>query len=129
MLDFLVAQNLVGVALYDEAQMRGNDGARIYDGVAECLRLVACTGLDPDRIHTERRILGGNTLNRTKHPARVDGQLAIRIDDALAHRYAAQVDAINIGSEVEVVSNMNRGYQEAEVLRELAPYTAHAGEQ
>src|ERR1700722_13228005 len=99
--------------------MSGNDRARIDDGVAERLRLVARTGLDPDRIHAERRIFGGNTLNGTKHPARVDGQLAIRIDDALAHRYAAQIDAVNVRREVEVVSNVNRGHEEAEVLGKL----------
>src|ERR1700730_10463029 len=124
-LDFLVAEDFVGVRLDYETQVRGNDGARINDRVPQGLRVIAQTGLDPQSLHSKRRITRRNTLNGAEDTARVDRQLALRVDDALADRDSCQVDAIHVGGEVQVVTDVNRGNQEAEILGELAPHTPH----
>jgi hypothetical protein len=51
-----VAEQLVCVALHDVAQVRRDDCARIDDGEAERLRVIARRRLDPHRFHAERGI-------------------------------------------------------------------------
>ena len=64
-----------------------------------------------------------------EHPARIDRELAIRVDDSLADRHARQIDAIDVGSELQVVANVHRRNQEPEVLCQLAAHAADAREQ
>src|SRR6185437_13327678 len=106
-----------------------DDGARIHHGVAERLRMIAARRIDPYRLHAESGIAGRDALQRTENAARVDRELLVGIDDALADGHAAQVDAIDVGREVEVVADMDRRDQEAELLRELAPHPAHPAEE
>ncbi len=111
------------------AQVRGDDGAAIDHRVAERLRVLARGRLDPHRFHAERRILGVDALERPEHAARIDGHLALRIDLTFAHRHAAEVDAIAIRAEIQVVADVHGRHEEAEILRKLAAHAADAREQ
>src|SRR5690348_8689964 len=128
-LNFLVTENLVRMPLDDEAQVGCDDRTRVDHRVTQCLGVIACRGLDPDRFHSEGRVLRGNTLYGSEYPSRVDRELAIRVDDALANGHAAQVDAIDIGREVEVVADVDRRNEEAEILGEFATHAAHTSQQ
>ena len=80
-LHFLVAEDLVGMRLNDETEMCRNDSARIDDRVAQCLRVIALPGLDPERFHAKRGVAGRNSLDRSEHPARIDSQFTFWIND------------------------------------------------
>ena len=43
--------------------------------------------------------------------------------------HAAQIDAVGVRREVEVVADVHRGHEEAQLLRELAAHAAHARQQ
>src|SRR6202042_2531293 len=70
-----------------------------------------------------------DTLDGPEHTPRVDRELAIRIDDALTDRHAAQVDSVNVRRQIEVVADVDGRHEEAEVLRELATHATYAGEE
>ena len=127
--DFFVTEQLVRVQLHDVAQMRCDDGAGVDDGVAERLRMLARRRLDPHRFHAEGRIARRDALERAEDAARIDRELAIRIDHAFADGHAAEIDAIGVRAEIEVVADVHRGNEEAEFLRQLAAHAADAREQ
>ena len=62
-------------------------------------------------------------------PPGIDRELAIRIDDALAHRHAREVDAIGAGAEFQVVADVHGRHQEAQFLGQLAAHAANARQQ
>ncbi len=129
LLHFLVAEDLVGVRLDDEGEMGGDHRARIDHGVAERLGMIAARG----SIHTASMPKAGSRVampcSGPKTRPGVDGELLVGVDDALADRHAAQVDAVDVRREVEVVADVHGRDQEAELLRELAAHAAHAAEQ
>ena len=129
LLHFLVAEQLVRVRLQEVAQVCGDDAARIDDGIAERLRVVARGRLDPDRLHAEGRILGGDALQGPEDAARVDGELTVDVDDAFAERDAAEGDAVGVRRELEVVADVHRLHEEAELLGELAAHAPDARQQ
>ena len=59
LLHFLVAQQFVGVRLQQVAQMGGDHAARVDDGVALRLRLLAPRLVDPDRFEPNAGSLVG----------------------------------------------------------------------
>ena len=125
LLHFLVTEQLVRVALHDVAQVRRDHCARIDDREAERLRVIASRRLDPHGFHAERRIARLDARQLAEHLAGIDRELALGIDDALAHRHAGEIDAIGIRLQVEVVADVYGLHEEAEILCELA---AHAAE-
>ncbi len=56
-------------------------------------------------------------------------KFAIGMDHALADGNTGDVDAIHRGRELEVVADVHRRDQEAQLARELAAHTAHSGQQ
>lgn len=109
--------------------MGGNHGTGIHHGIAERLRLVALAALDPHRIQTERRVLGCNAIERPEYLAGVDRQLAIRIDLRLGQADAHQRQAIGIGQQIEIVADMHRRHEKAEILRQLLAHALDSRQQ
>ena len=129
LLHFFVAQQLVRVRLQQMAQVSRDDAARIDDGVALGLRLIAPRLLDPHGVQTEGRILGGGSRQRARHLSRIDGQLAIREHLGLAHGRAQDGDAIGIRRELQVVADVHRLHQEAQLLGQLLAHALDAAHQ
>gem|GEM_PF-2556939 len=117
------------MGLNHAAQMRGDDGAGIDHRVAKRLRLLAFRGLDPDRFHSKCGIARLDAGRLAEHPARIDRELAIRVDHAVGQHYARKTDAIGVGRELEVVADVHRLHQEAELLRELATHATDSRQQ
>src|SRR5690606_41730645 len=91
--------------------------------------MIARARLDPHRFHSECRIACLDARYLAEYLSWVDGQLAFRIDDAVADRHARQVDAISIRLQSEVVADVHRLNQETEILRQLASHSANTVEQ
>ena len=130
LLHLLVAEQFVRVRLDDVAQVRGDDGAGIDHGVAERLRLLAlrrARSRSPPCRRPDRASRCPAGLPNTR-PG-IDRQLAIGIDDAIADRHARQADAIGVRRQLEVVADVHRLHQEAQLLRELAAHAADARQQ
>src|SRR5690606_35626396 len=123
------AEQLVRVRLNDVREVRCDDGARVDDRVAERLRVVARGRLDPDRLHAEGGIARLDAGELAEHLARIDRKLAFRIDETLTDRHTAQIDAIGIRRQIEIVADVHRLNQEAEILRQLATYAANSRQQ
>src|SRR6185436_12779797 len=124
-LHFFVTEQLVRMRLHDVTEMSRDDRARVYYGVAERLCMLARRRLDPHRFHAERRIAGRDAFQLAEHTARIDRELPLGIDRAFAHRHAAEIDAIAVGAEIEVVADVYGRDQETEILRELPTYAAN----
>ena len=112
------------------AQVRGDHGARIDDGVSRASAR--------DRAPTARstplpcRTPGRASRCRSSLPNTlpgIDRELALGIDHALAHRHAGEIDAIGVRRQVEVVADVHGLHQEAEILRELAAHAVNARQQ
>ena len=97
--------------------------------IAERLRVIARRRLDPHRFHAEGRIARLDAGQLAEHLARVDGELALGIDHALAHRHAGEIDAIGVRRQIQVVADVHGLHEEAEILRELAAHAANARQQ
>ncbi|MNP14163.1 hypothetical protein D3C76_1064760 [compost metagenome] len=109
--------------LQDLVEVGGHHGAGIDHGVTQRLRLRALADVDPHRFQAKRRVARGNTVEGAKHLPRVDRQFAVRVDLRLGQNHPHQGQAIGAGLQVEVVTNVHGGHQEAQVLRQLL---AHA---
>ena len=111
----VLVQNLVDVGRYH--------GTGVYHGVTQRLGLILLRCLDPDRVQAKGRVLAGNTLDIAKHLTGVDRQFAVRVDLGLGHADTHQRQAIGVGRQIQVVADMYRRHQKAEVLRQ---FFAHA---
>lgn len=124
-----MAQQLVGVLVQHLVQVSGDHGARIHHGVAQRLRLVALAGLDPYRLQAEGRVLAGDAVEAAEYLAGVDRQLAIGIDLRFGHADPHQGQAVGVGQQVEVVADVHRGHQEAQLLGQLLAYALDSRQQ
>src|SRR5271154_7218295 len=98
------------------AQVSRYQAACVYHRITLSLCLLAAGFLDPDRVQTESRILGGGPRQRARDLARIDGQLPIRKHFGFADRSAENGDAIGIRPEFQVIAYVDRLNQEAEFL-------------
>src|SRR3546814_19762283 len=103
---------------------RAND-----DRITQSLRMFASDAFDPDRRHAERRIGGLDTVERAEHAARIEREIAIRIDLAFRDRHAVYQQAIAGRLQFEVVADVHRRNEEAEILRELFAHALDARHQ
>ena len=129
MLHFLVAEQLIGVALQELAQVRRDDRRRIDDREAERLRVLFRGRLDPVRVEAERRVLRADADDLRGHAAGIDREIALDLNLAFADRHAEDRDAVAVRLQLEVVADVHRLHQEAELLRELAAHGLDAREQ
>ena len=85
--------------------------------------------LDPGGIQAERRVLAGNAVQLTERTARVQGQFAVGVDLGGGHRHAVHQQPVGVGRQLQVVADVHRRHQEADVLGELAAHALDARHQ
>src|SRR3954447_3315083 len=99
--------------------MRRDDRARIDDGVTGILCGFARSSLDPHGGQSECRIGRGNPRNLTRYTARVDGEVHASVCFGVRDLHALQQNPVRSGPQFEVVPDVYRRRQEADVVREL----------
>ncbi len=109
-------QQLGGMGLNHLTEMGGDDGAGIHHRIAEGLGMLLGAGLDPGRLQTKGGVLTGDALQGAVGLPGIDGHLAVGVDLRLAHNHPLEGDAVVIGAQIEVVANMHRRHQEAQLL-------------
>src|SRR5690606_30493639 len=85
--------------------------------------------LDPDRFHAERGLARRLPLHRPVDPPRIDRELHVGLDLAFADGYAVQAEAVRVRCELEIVTDMHRMDQEAELLGEFPSHALDPAEQ
>ena len=85
LLHFFVTEQLVGMLVQHLVEVGSDHGAGVHHGVAERLRLITLSRVDPHRLQTKCRVFGGDTVKRAEHLTGVDRQFAIRIHLGLGH--------------------------------------------
>lgn len=123
LLDFFVANQLVGVLVQNLVEVRGDHRAGVDHGVTQRLCLAPLADFDPHRVQAKSRIFGGYAAQGAKYLPGVDRQLAVGIDLGFGQGHAHQRQAIGAGGQVEVVTDMHGGHQKAQVLRQLLAHT------
>ncbi len=93
-LDFLVAEQLMRVALQELAQVRRDDGRGVDDRESERLRVLLRGGLDPVRVEAERGVLRADADDLRRDAARIDREIALGLNLAFADRHAENRDPI-----------------------------------
>jgi hypothetical protein len=101
----------------------------IDDRVAVSLGLLTRSRVDPHRRQTEGWIPGCRPGHLTCHPTRIDRQQIPGKRFALADLDPLEKDLVGIRLQFEVVADMYRRYQEADILRKLLPDAANAAQQ
>src|SRR5258705_724016 len=119
LLQFVPAEQIGSVGVYQLAQVGGDDGTSVDHRIARLMRRIAQAGFNPYRRQTERRIdrrragqLGGDAarIDREKHAG---GRLVLADLDAL------QGNTVAIRPQFEVVAYVYRGRQKSDLLRKL----------
>ena len=128
-LHFLVAEQLVRVALQELAQVRRDDRRRVDDREAERLRVLLGGRLDPVRVEAERRVLRAHADDLRRDAAGVDREIALDLDLALADRHPENRDAVAVRLQLEVVADVHGLDEEAELLGQLAAHGLDARQQ
>jgi hypothetical protein len=128
-LGFLTPEQFRGMRQDHVVQVGGDHGAGIDHGVAEDMGLFAQCGVDPYRRQAEGRILGRGADQLSGHPPRIDRQVHPGEGLAVADRDTLQGQAIGIGAQFEVVADMHRRREEADLLGEFLAQAANALEQ
>ena len=124
-----MAEKFMRVRLQQMAQVGGDDGTGVHHRVAQALRLIAPRLLDPNRVQTERRVLGRRARHGAGDLPRIDGQLAVGEHLGLSDRRSQNGDAIGIRAQLQVVANVHGLDQKAEFLGQLLAYALDAPHQ
>ena len=128
-LHFLMAEQFRRVFADQVRKVGGDHRGRVDHGVAQGLGLGALVRLDPGGVEAEGRILAGDALQRSERTARVQRQLAVRMDLGGGHRHTVDQHPVAVGGQFQVVADVHRGNQEADILGELAAHALDAGHQ
>jgi hypothetical protein len=89
----VVAEKLRRALAHQVRQVRGDDGGRVDDGVAQRLGMRALAGQDPGRVQPEGRILARQPVDRAEHASRVERQFAVRMQVAVSSPWTAATSA------------------------------------
>jgi hypothetical protein len=93
------------------------------------VRLFAQAGVDPHGRQAEGRVGGHHARQAAGHHARVDRQELAGMGLAIAHFHALERDAVGRGLQFQVVADVHRRRQEADLLGELLADALDALEQ
>ncbi len=129
LLGFLPPEQFGGVGKDQVIEVGGDDGAGIDHRIAHDVRLIAQRGVDPDRRQAEGRILGRRAGQGAADPPGIDGEIHARIGLAGTDFDTLERDAIGIRLQFQIVADMHRRRQEADLLREFLAQAANALEQ
>ena len=111
-----MAKQFVGVFLEDLVEVCCHYGTGVHDGITEGLCLVFLVRFDPTGVQAKGGVFALYPLDLAEHLTWVYRQFTVRMDFCLGNGHPHQGDAINIGHQVEVVANMDRRHQEAQIL-------------
>ena len=110
--------------------MRGDDGGRVDHGVAERLRVLAQARARSTPLPCRRpdRASRGRSAGRTRGPGLMASSRS-GCTTLSPMGTPREPDAIAVGPQIEVVADVHRRHEEAELLRELAAHAADARQQ
>ena len=129
LLRFIVAEQFVRMLLHDMVEVRRDDNARIDHRVAKRLRPVAIRVINPHRWQTERRLLRLKSVDHTEHFARIDREQPVDVHLRLTSGHSHERDAINRRPKVEVVPDVHRRHEKAQLGREFLAHAFDARQQ
>ena len=113
----------------DMVEVGGHHRARVDHRIAQRMRLVTRSRVDPHRGQAERGIGCLAPGQRAGHPPRVDGEELAWIGLASTDLDALERDAVAVGLELQVVADMHRRGQESDLLGKLLAQAADTLEQ
>ncbi len=128
-LNFLAAEQFGGVRLDQVGELRRHHRAGIHHGVPEQLRLLAVFCADPGGGQAKTWVGGGHAGDRSQDFAGIDREKLANLRLACTHFHALEQDAVAVGFQLQVVANVHRRNQKADLAGELFAQRADAFEQ
>ena len=127
-LGFSAAEQLMRVTADELGKVRADDGGLVHDGVAAGQRLLLQAGLNPARGDVEGRFACFDAGERTCARVRVHGEQAVPFGLPAADLDTAQLHDILARPQAQVVRDVHRGNDEAELRGQMAAQGANAVE-
>src|SRR5436190_5264731 len=116
---FLAADQLECMAADGFRQVCRQYGRRIDNRVVQRLRTLTVFLRDPDCRQTERRLVGRRACDLFRNAPGIDRQVFIRHQFAARDLHAFQENGVLSRTELQVVGDIDRRHDDAEVLRDL----------
>ena len=103
--------------------------ARVDDRVSKGSRVVALSGVNPHCGKTKSRILRAQTLQFTVHYTGVDREFTRRLHFSTADHHPVHHDLVGLGTQIEVVADVNLRDQESELIGQFLADPTDAGDE
>jgi hypothetical protein len=121
----LAGEQFMGVAADDLGQMGADHGRGLDDGESAHLGFRALLFRDPDGRQTEHGLGGADPDHLLIAQRRTHGEQAAHHELAAGDLLAANLDAVCLGSQLDVVADANGRHDEAQLARDLSPGLCH----